>query len=158
MWRRDVLRAVAVVGAALGIYYSFVLPYRANLVIAAVEQRTMRAQTLDRYGAAVAARANLDDLTASEFPARLNPGWYLLYGANCELLVRLDDAAAVYSRALHIDQRPEIYVNLGLVMLELGRTEEGIHDLVIAARFKPDILDTLNGDVALRVAAAAGIH
>ena len=44
----------------------------------------------------------------------------MLYGANCELLNRYPAAADAYTRALRIDDRPELYVNRGMVLLHLG--------------------------------------
>ena len=155
MWLRNAMRAVAVIGAAAALRTLCVAPYRANLVLETVDRRTTYAETLDQASAAPLARRNLDDLTLIETPERLDPDWYLLYGANCEALGRKEDAAEIYSRALRIDQRPEIYVNRGMVMLQLGRMDAAVSDLAVAARFKPDVLYDLNGDLRARVAAAA---
>lgn len=158
MWLCNAVRAVAVIGAAVAIRYLCVAPYLANFGLDTVERRTARAETLDQASAAPLARRNLDDLTLIETPERLDPNWYLLYGANCELLGRKADAVESYSRALRIDQRPEIYVNRGMVMLQLGRMDAAVSDLATAARFKPDILYDLNGDLRARVAAAAALR
>ena len=155
---RNVIRGVAVLFAAVAGYFLCVEPYRANLTLATITQRMMNAPEGDPFTAAPAARQNLQDLAAIRRPERLNPNWYLLYGANCEILGRKNEAAEVYSRALQIDQRPEIYVHRGMIMLQLGRMDAAVNDLATAARFNPYVLYDLSGDLRERVAAAARIH
>jgi tetratricopeptide (TPR) repeat protein len=155
---RSALRAAAIVFAAAAGYFLCVLPYRANLALATITQRTLNAQNVDSIAAAPVARANLQELSAIHSPERLDPTWYLLYGANCEILGRNNDAADVYSRALEIDQRPEIYVHRGMVLLQLGRVDAAVADLATAARFNPSIVFELSGNLRDRVAAASRIH
>ena len=81
----------------------------------------------------------------------------LLYGANCEILGRWKEAADAYTRALRIDQRPEIYSNRGLVLLQLGRADAAVADLATAARFNPTSSINVDGELRPRVAAAAGL-
>jgi len=157
LWR-SAIRVIAVIIAAVGIRQLSVVPYRDNLLIGAVERRSSLAQSSNVPRAVGLAQRNLRDLDDAERSRRLDPNWYLLYGANCELLGRWHDAAEVYTRALKIDQRPEIYVNRGMVMLQLGRTDDAAADLATAARFDPAVLNDLDGDLRERVAAAAGIH
>lgn len=155
---RSLLRGVALVFAATAFYFLCVLPYRANNMLAAITQRTINAQDVDALTAAPDARANLQDLTAIRTAERLDPTWYLLYGTNCELLGRNADAVEIYSRALEIDQRPEIYVHRGMILLQLGRVDDAVHDLATAARFNPDVLYDLSGDLRERVAAASRVR
>jgi tetratricopeptide (TPR) repeat protein len=158
MWKRSALRIAAAAGAALAVFYLVVLPYRANREIVAIEQRTLGAQTLEAMAAAPLARANLTDLAHIELAERLDPSWYLLYGANCEIVGQRAEAAAIYSRALRIDQRPEIYFKRGLVMMQLGRMDAAVSDLATAARFNPYVLYDLDGDLRSRVTAAAAVR
>ena len=157
MWR-SAIRALAIAGAAIAIYALVVLPYRANLDLDEIERRTLSAQAADASTAAPVARTNLSDLARIEVAERLNPSWYLLYGANCEILGRLADAAMVYSQALRIDQRPEIYFQRGLVMLQMGRMDAAVSDLATAARFDPNVVFDLDGDLRSRVSAAAALR
>jgi hypothetical protein len=103
----SVLRILALIAAASGIYRLCVVPYRDNLLVGAVAQQT---------GSVQLAATNLRQLDDAERSRRLDPNWYLLYGANCELLDRWHDALVVYSRALQIDHRPELYEARGLVL------------------------------------------
>ena len=157
MWR-SAIRAVVLAGAAVATYALVVLPYRANLDLEQIRRRTLSAEAVDASTAAPVARTNLNDLARIEVAERLNPSWYLLYGSNCEILGRLADANAVYSRALLIDQRPEIYFKRGLVMLQLGRMDAAVSDLATAARFNPNVIYDLDGDLRSRVSAAAALR
>jgi tetratricopeptide (TPR) repeat protein len=152
------IRIAAVAAAAIGIYALCVVPYRANLMLTVVDQRSTLADSANPSRAAELAHENLRDLDVARNGVRLDPNWYLLYGANCETLGRWDEAADVYTRALRIDQRPELYVNRGLVMLHLGRLDAAEADLTRAARFNPNVLNELGGDLRTRVAAAAGLR
>lgn len=149
------IRAAAVVVAALAIDQLCVQPYRGNLVLREVEERSARAQNLDSRRAKELAHVNLHDLDVGARSRRLDPEWYLLYGANCEIVERWSDAADAYTHALQIDQRPEIYINRGLVMLHMGAADAAVADLTTAARFDPTIIDQLEGELRARVAAAA---
>lgn len=141
----SVLRILALIAAAFGIYWLCVVPYRDNLLVGAVAQQT---------GTVQLAATNLRQLDVAEGSHRLDPNWYLLYGANCELLDRWHDALIVYTRALQIDHRPEIYEARGLVLLHLGQTAEGEADLVTAARFNPGVLNDLDETLRSRISAA----
>ena len=155
---RSVIRGVAIVFAAVAGYFVCVVPYRANYTLATITERTVNAQNVDPLDAAPGARTNLNDLSAIRTAEKLNPTWYLLYGANCEVLGRKTEAVEIYSRALEIDRRPEIYVSRGMVMLQLGRIDDAVNDLATAARFNPAVAYELSGELRERVAAASRVH
>jgi tetratricopeptide (TPR) repeat protein len=152
-----VIRSAAVLAAAVAIYYLCVLPYRGNLLLREVEQRSRLAESAPPLRAIDLAHTNLRDLVRAR-GRRLDPGWYLLYGSNCEILGRWQEAADTYTDALRIDDRPEIYVNRGMVMLQLAKPEAAISDLATAARFDPGVIEQLEGELRVRVTAAAGAH
>jgi tetratricopeptide (TPR) repeat protein len=158
MWMRSLVRIAAVIVAVIGIQQLCVAPYRGNLAIGAVEWRTSHDEADNLPRAVALAHRNLSDLGAAERSRRLDPNWYLLYGANCELLGRWSEAADVYTRALRIDDRPEIYVSRGMARLHLGRIPEAEGDLATAARFNPQVLNDLDGELREHVAAAAGLR
>jgi tetratricopeptide (TPR) repeat protein len=149
------IRVAAVIAALFAIDQLCVAPFRGNLLLRDIEQRSARAQTLEPARAKELAHENLHDLDTGARGRRLDPEWYLLYGTNCEIVERWSDAADAYTRALQIDQRPEIYVNRGLVMLHMGAADAAVADLATAARFDPNIIDQLEGELRARVAAAA---
>ena len=153
-----VVRLAAAVAAVLGIWRMCVLPYRAVGVEFAIEQRSERADAVsDRTRSVILARENLRELDGIAGARRLAVTWYILYAGNCELLERWDAAVDVYTRALRIDQRPELYFHRGLDRIHVGQAEAGVGDLITAARFQPAVLDQLDGELRARVAAAAGV-
>lgn len=151
---RSLIRIAAVIAAIIGIQQLCIAPYRGNLAIGAVEWRLSHAEENNL----ALVHKNLSDLATAERSRSLDPNWYLLYGANCELLGRWSEAADAYTRALRIDDRPEIYVSRGMARLHLGRIPEAEADLATAARFNPQVLNELDGELREHVAAAAGLH
>jgi tetratricopeptide (TPR) repeat protein len=150
------LRAAAIVAAGFAINQLCIAPYRGNLILREVAARSLHAQSLDDLHAIDIAHTNLHDLTQAASGRHLDPAWYLLYGTNCENLGRWTEAAATYTDALRIDDRPEIYVNRGLVRLHLGQPDLAVSDFATAARFNPSVIDQLDGELRVRVAAAVG--
>ncbi len=155
---RRVSASIAIVVALFGIHRLSVIPFRDNIAIRDVEEQTNVAQDADPPRAALLARANLAALDRIERSHALNPAWYLDYGANCELLGRWQDAVNSYTRALAVDQRPEIYFSRGLALLHLGQVEAATSDLTTAVRFNPTFLDQIDGELRARVAGAAGLQ
>ena len=152
-----VLRTAALIAAAIGIYYLCLQPLHGQLVLRDVRSRTILAQSRERAHASTIAWTNLNDLQRVARACRLDPAWYVLYGGNCELLQRWSEAADAYTRALSVDERPEIYFSRGRVKLYLGQTEAAAADMVTAARFDPSMLEQIDGELRRRVAAAAGL-
>ena len=152
-----VVRAAALIAAAIGVYFLCLRPLHGQVVLRDVRQRTILAQSHGRQNATILAWSNLDDLERVARACRLDPAWYLLYGGNCELLQRYTEAADAYTRALAVDDRPEIYFSRGRVKLYLGQTDAATADMVTAARFDPSILEQIDGELRTRVAIAAGL-
>lgn len=154
------LAIVVMAASGFAVHRLCVIPFRDNLVMRDVEQRMAiveNGESVDSYRATSLARLNLADLDRVARSHRLDPAWYLFYGANCEILDRWQDAANAYTRALAIDQRPEIYFNRGLVMLHLGQIDQAAADMVRAVRFNPFFIDQISGELRTRVAAEAGL-
>lgn len=154
--RRAILALVLIAIAGYGIHRLCVIPYRANLVMREVEERMSVVDNVDSFRAMSLARLNLADLDRIEHTRRNDPAWYMFYGANLEVLDRWQDAATVYTNALAIDQRPEIYYSRGLAMLHLGKIEQAEADMITAVRFNEFFLYQIDGELRTRVAAGAG--
>jgi tetratricopeptide (TPR) repeat protein len=157
MWRTSAIllvRVAAFVVACFGIDRLCIEPFRANFILREVALRSMAAQSLDARRAKELAHQNLSALIDTARAGKLDPAWYMLYGTNCEILGRWNEAAETYTNALRIDDRPEIYENRGLVMLQLGKPDRAVSDLATAVRFDPLILDQIEGELRVRVAAA----
>jgi len=153
------VRAAALIAAALGVWRLSIAPYRAVHVELEVAQRSTRAvDAADPQRSAVLARENIRELEHIAAVRRLEPAWYVLYAGNCELLERWQEAVDVYTRALRIDQRPELYFNRGLDHLRLGETDAAVADIATAVRFNPYLVEHIDGELRARVAAAARLH
>lgn len=155
-WRAG-FAVVVMATAGLAVHRLCVIPFRDNLVMRDVEERMAVVENVDSLRAVTLARLNLADLDRVARSRRLDPAWYMFYGANCEILERWQDAANAYTRALAIDQRPEIYFSRGLVMLHLGRIDQAAADMIRAVRFNPFFIDQISGELRARVAAEAGL-
>jgi tetratricopeptide (TPR) repeat protein len=155
-WRL-ILYVVVIMAAGFAIHRLCVIPFLDDMVMRQVEERMNVVQSVDPVRAVPLARANLADLDRVASSRRLDPAWYMFYGANCEILDRWQDAADVYTRALIIDQRPELYFSRGLVMLHLGRIDQAAGDMITAVRFNPFLIDQIGGELRARVAAGAGL-
>jgi tetratricopeptide (TPR) repeat protein len=151
------VNALVIAAACFAIHRLCVIPFRDNLTMRAIEGRLSIAQTVDPLRAAPLARQNLADLDRVARSRRLDPAWYMFYGESCEILERWPDAADAYTRALAIDQRPELYFSRGLVMLHLGRIDQAAADMITAVRFNPFLIYQIGGELRARVAAGAGL-
>lgn len=155
--KRLTLYAIVFVAAAFTVHRLCVIPFRDNMVMREVDERMRIADSVDSQRALPLARLNLADLDRVASSRRLDPAWYMFYGANCEILERWQDAANAYTGALAIDQRPEIYLSRGLVFLHLGDLDRAAQDMITAVRFNPLLLDQIGGELRARVAAEAGL-
>lgn len=155
---RAILAIVVMAAAGFAVYDQCVIPYRDSLVMRDVEKRMAIVEDVDSYRAMSLARLNLADLDRVARSRRLDPSWYIFYGLNCEILDRWPDAVSAYTRALDIDQRPEIYFNRGLARLHLRQIDEATADLVWAVRFNPFLIDRISGELRARVAGEAGLQ
>lgn len=156
--RQLLLSIVMMAAAAFAVHHVCVIPFRDNLIMGDIEKRMAIVESIDAYQATSLARRNLADLDRIAQSRRLDPAWYLFYGASCEILGRWEDAARTYTRALDIEQRPEIYFSRGLVFLHLGRIDQATADMVRAVRFNPFFIDQVSGELRTRVAAEAGLQ
>lgn len=134
-------------------------PYRCNATVSRLTARTDAAErTAGDYERIVRARRNLADLAGLRDSCPTQVRVPVLIGANQEVLGRLDDAAESYRSALEIEQRPEIYMALAKVQIQLGRIDDAVANYVTAARFAPPIVQWIpSADVRERVEHDSGI-
>jgi hypothetical protein len=59
--------------------------------------------------------------------------------------------------ALRVDDRPQVYYNRGLMLLELGRVNDAVRDLATAVDFDPSLLAGIDGELRDRVAKAVAL-
>lgn len=65
----------------------------------------------------------------------------MVLAANLRFMDRGPEAIAVYRDALRYDRRPELYLNLGQTLLDLGDEEEGMRVLTTACLAAPNLVD-----------------
>ena len=131
--------ASIIVGACVAIQNVALEPYFCNRIKKSTEMQTLLAFDLpDGQAAAIRARRNLEAL--SRCTASGDIDLYMLRAANYRLLGRTAEAAAQYSMALRYDERPEIYFNLGITQLQMGRRGDAVRSFTTAVRFNPYII------------------
>lgn len=136
-----------------------IVPWHVNVAKKSIERNTMGLITSgNARGAVSVILRNLEQLETFIDLTPQDVELYMLRGANLRLLNRTKDAIDTYSAALEYDQRPEIYFNLGLVLLEAGRESEAVDNLTVAVRFRSDYLKLIdNPGIRAIVAGKAAI-
>jgi tetratricopeptide (TPR) repeat protein len=126
--------------AAAGLRYLCQEPYECNRGVKAYEVATTAATSKGLAGRRIA-RRNVVGLEQLETRCRSDVNVAMLLAANASLDERYHVAELAYERALRIDHRPEIYLNLGLVQVEMQKNDEALANFITAVRFDPTILD-----------------
>ncbi|HEX8410542.1 MAG TPA: hypothetical protein VF883_16880 [Thermoanaerobaculia bacterium] len=146
--------AAVVIAALLGVWalVRFVyVPHRCNAGITAAEVATAAAeQTAADYDRLLRARRNLEVLAGLRESCATEVRVPMLTGANLEFVGRAEDALASYKEALRVDQRPEIYVEVARMQLELGQVDEAVASYVTATRYSPLVLDGIASEEVRR--------
>lgn len=136
--------------AAGGVYWVTIAPLRCNRRETAVVSRTKRIAFAPRTIASPIARENIEWMEKCVCFAPAETNLQMLAAANYRTLGRTDDAIAAYYKALRWDERPEIYVELGLTELEGGYEASGRAHLYRGALFNPDLLKDAEGAVVAK--------
>ena len=149
---RILVRLGAITAGIIGIERLCIAPYAANRILHRVDIRSHAAVAAgDPQRAAILARTSLSDLRSIASIGKDEVNYHLLFAANARLINQPAEAFAHYDAALRADQRPEIYLQRGLTLIELGRIAEAIPNIVTAARFNPTILDDLDPSIRQQV-------
>ena len=151
--KRILVLAVVAAACAWALYALAYRPLSCNWKLDALRSRTNGAsQTVRDYQIAVLARQNLTDLRRCEDACGTNVLLYMLEAENENLLGNKEAAIALLRKGLTVDQRPELHMNIGALLLELGRMDEAVDEYVIAVRFTPQNLEMISDpEVARRV-------
>ena len=119
-----------------------IVPYRCAAAMTPLQARTFRAAEISATEAGrIMARQNLERLDALGGNCRDDLNWLMLYAANCRIVGDRQGAVEAYTRALRLYQRPEIYYNRGVTLLEMREPDRAIGDLALAANFNPVLLE-----------------
>lgn len=146
-----VAAAVALTGWSL---FAFVWrPVHCNAEVSRIEADTLNAERLsDPYAKLVRARRNLQRLAALRCATEVRVP--VLLAANEELVGRLEDAAKHYEQAVALEPRPEIYMALGNVQVQLGRVDAAVESYARALKFHPTFIDKIPSEELRRLIAA----
>lgn len=141
-----IARVTAVVLAALlgawALMRFVYVPHQCNAGVTAAEVATIAAEeTTSDYDRLLRARRNLEVLAALRESCPTEVRVPMLTGANLEFVGRAEDALASYKDALRVDRRPEIYVEMARMQLQLGQVDEAVASYVTATRFSPLLMD-----------------
>ena len=135
---RALLTLLIAAGAAFAVKTLAVDPLRCNqlerAVIADTEVVFVHPESIESWRVPVLARQSVVRINDCLGPCTVNPNLLMLYAANLRVLGQHESAIEAYQRALKLDRRPEIYFNLGMTELALGRQEAAIRDFVKAGR------------------------
>jgi tetratricopeptide (TPR) repeat protein len=99
-------------------------PYRCNIVRKQIIARSERAQMRSQTTATILARTNIEILRPCLDVCRTSVDYYMLLAANLAMLGRTLEAEQMYRQALRYDRRPELYFELGQLLLVRGRRDE----------------------------------
>ncbi|HYR29406.1 MAG TPA: tetratricopeptide repeat protein, partial [Thermoanaerobaculia bacterium] len=108
-------------------------------------------QMTDDYQRTLSARRNLEALRplVEHCPRQINV--YTMLGANEQMIGRPAEAVESYRQALAISPRPEVYMEIGNLLVELGRIDEAVDALVAAARYDQLYLNSIQDPEVLRL-------
>jgi tetratricopeptide (TPR) repeat protein len=154
---RITVTVIVVVGAIAAANRYCLEPYRCRATVERVAKMSQRLNVSSDLAVHIQARDNLELLQKCESACSTNAEFYMLKAENETALERYDAALATYRRALEVDRRPELYLQAGLMQLQLGETREATETLLTACRFNytmsGDLPDPLRAEIQARLAA-----
>lgn len=151
--RRLAATLLILAGAAVAIGRVVVPRHRCNVLAKRIERQTKLAlDMVSPLRAASLTRRNLDELEQCRASVPWDVQFPMLMAGNHWIRGDREAARNAYREALEIDRRPEIYLNLGLVELELGDPNAEA-DLETACTFSPVLLYEVPEPLKSRIAA-----
>lgn len=154
---RIFIATAALLIAAYSVDRSVIAPWRCSLEKARIKSRTEQIEQSTDSLARLLARQNIDRLRLCIDLAPDDIESLMLLAANLMFLGRNADAADAYRAALRYDHRPELYLSLGLLELEINEDRLALRDLTAACTFNPNLIDEI-ADPAVRQAVAAAVY
>lgn len=148
---------VIISGALAALSFGVYQPYRCSLALRQARTRTEKLiRSGDRPGARVVSRGIMDRLSVCRRCCAAEIDAYMIRAANLRLLGRYSEAVLEYRRALEYQRRPEIYMNLGEVLVQTGAREEGLEMVRRALEFNPHLLQSITQPDIKEAVAAHG--
>jgi hypothetical protein len=138
---KAIVAVLVLVAAAVAVQRWCVLPWQCATVVKRVRERSERLRATNDYRTRTIARRNLELLGPCDVCCRNNVDYLMVKGGNQFALEDYAGALATNQHALTVDRRPEIYLDIGLAQLNLGRTAEATETLMAGSRFNFAIID-----------------
>lgn len=145
--RRLVLTAILMFTGAWLIFRLCYLPYRCNqtigVAVSAIQRDVLGA---DNIATAISARGYATQLemclrSGTQLSgSHLLVSCYMAAAANLRTLKRFDEALLMYRHALRLDRRPELYLQIGNTLEELGNHREALRYYMLAVTFNPQFI------------------
>ncbi len=120
-----------------------IVPYRLNRTKKVVESVTRRSLEVNGPQGPLLARKSVEQLSPCLAATPDDIDCYMLLAANYGIMEKNADAARMYRAALQYDRRPEIYLDLGLTLLNLSQREAAVNSLVSAVIFNPGLINEI---------------
>jgi tetratricopeptide (TPR) repeat protein len=155
-----VAAAVIVLAATgWGIYRLAWIPYRCEAKKVRLQNATDAAQKeVDDYRATLLARSNLQEIAHCREHLPHDLQFIRLAAANQRRIGLREDAIATLRQALQTDRRPELYWEIGLILIELGRIDEALRWLGAAVTFAPFLAGSPEIDEPMRARVHEGMR
>jgi tetratricopeptide (TPR) repeat protein len=153
MSRVKVAAIVAViVVAVLAIHRLVWLPLRCDFEARDLEERTVDALSRTDGTTTILARETLERAGKAAGRCGDDLHLYMIRGVNLRILRRSEEAETMFREALQIDERPEIYLQLGLAQVESGKNADAVESFRTAVEFQPILME----QVPVHLRAAVG--
>jgi len=130
--------------------------FRAGRMLRQVEILTLREAASGRVSPSVTA-ANFRLLRKAEELDPLLIGVPIARGSQYLFLRRPDEAIAAYEKALELEIRPEIHLNIGRAHLMAGREEAALGAFALAVRLAPGLRREVPEELRKEVVRRAGL-
>src|SRR5439155_319939 len=105
-------------------------PLRCEVITKSIVARTSQMLDVRNSIAPLFARRHIEVLRQCIPCMRMSAVPYMAAAANSNTVGDHDQAIRFYEDALRYDRRPELYYNLGLTYVDVGRVEEGVQNLI----------------------------
>lgn len=152
-----VVRIFTLAAALAGFYWLVVAPWQCMRALVPIERDTRFASGFAKaFEAKRIAATNLDKLQKIARNCRTDVDLYLLLSFNARILGRFDQALQYLEDGLRVDDRPELYINRGKILLEMGRIDDAVRELSTAVQFDPALMNLWDPALRDRIAAEIG--
>lgn len=150
-----VIRVIALALAAIALKWTTVDALRCAEMLRRVETQIPMLEKLSADRAARPATNTLNRLEALAPCCQPDADLHIALASLDNIVGRRDRALQHLDDALRVEDRPEIYFDKGLTLLDLGRINAAVAQFAVACEFNMRLLELLEGDLRVRVGEEA---